>query len=210
MNYKTSTNSTLLAYLKEGDEAAFQEIYLRHWQKLFSIAKTKLPATESPEDFVQDLFVRLWEQRADLRIDNLDAYLYTSLKYSIINRYKATLTQEKYVFYAQRLQSTEQSTEEYIALNDLMASVEQHLSELPEKTRQIFRLNRLEYKSAKEISLQLSIPERTVEYHITSALKQLRPLLQDYFILALFLLFEITYRNIIFYQELFAVLSPGI
>ncbi|UFH57136.1 sigma-70 family RNA polymerase sigma factor [Spirosoma sp. KNUC1025] len=187
MDYKTSTDSTLLAYLKEGDEAAFQEIYFRHWRKLFIIAKTKLPSTESPEDFVQDLFVRLWEQRAFLLIDNLAAYLYTSLKHAIINRYKATLTQDKYVLYAQNLQASEHSTEEQIALSDLMASVEQHLNELPEKTRQIFRLNRLEYKSVREISAQLSIPERTIEYHINSALKILRPLLKDYFLIALLL-----------------------
>ena len=187
MDYKTSTDSTLLAYLKQGDEDAFQEIYFRHWKKLFITAKAKLPSTESPEDFVQDLFVRLWEQRESLLIDNLAAYLYTSLKHAIINRYKSTLTREKYVLYAQNLQSVEYSTEEQVALSDLMASVEQHLNELPEKTRQIFRLNRLEYKSAKEISAQLSIPERTVEYHINSALKLLRPLLRDYFIIALIL-----------------------
>lgn len=188
MNYKTLTDADLLTYLKEGDETAFQEIYFRHWKKLFLVAQSKLPSTDSPEDFVQDLFVKLWEQHEELRIDNLPAYLYTSLKHAIINRYRTTLTQDKYKLYAQSATPFEHSTEEYIALNDLMTAVEQHLSELPEKTRQIFRLNRLEYKSAKEISALLDIPERTVEYHITSALKVLRPLLQEYFVLALFLL----------------------
>ncbi|GAB4034355.1 RNA polymerase sigma factor [Spirosoma gilvum] len=185
MDYRSLPDTTLLIYLKKGDEAAFQEIYFRHWKKLYTIARNKLPSTDSPEDMVQDLFVKLWEQRETLLIENLGAYLHTSLKYAVINLFKARLTREKYVEHAQSFSSAEHYTEEQIALNDLMASVEQQLNDLPEKTRQIFRLNRLEYKTAKEISAQLDIPERTVEYHISVALKQLRPLLQDYFMLAI-------------------------
>jgi RNA polymerase sigma-70 factor (family 1) len=184
MDYKTLPDTALLIYLKKGDEPAFQEIYMRHWRKLFTIARNKLPSTDSPEDMVQDLFVKLWEQRENLIIENLGAYLHTSLKNAIINLFRARLIREKYVEHAQSFSSNEQTTEEQIALNDLMATVELQLNDLPEKTRQIFRLNRLEYKSAKEISAQLGIPERTVEYHISLALKLLRPLLQDYFVLA--------------------------
>ncbi|GAB2530728.1 RNA polymerase sigma factor [Spirosoma aerophilum] len=189
MEYKTLPDAALLIYLKKGDESAFQEIYVRHWRKLFTVARNKLPSTDSPEDMVQDLFVKLWEQRENLLIENLSAYLQTSLKYAIINLFKARLIREKYVEHAQSFSSNEESTEEQIALNDLMTSVEQQLNDLPEKTRQIFRLNRLEYKSAKEISVQLDIPERTVEYHISLALKLLRPLLQDYFVLAITLFY---------------------
>ncbi|AUD01337.1 sigma-70 family RNA polymerase sigma factor [Spirosoma pollinicola] len=185
MEYKTLPDAVLLIYLKQGDESAFQEIYVRYWRKLFTIARNKLPSTDSPEDMVQDLFVKLWEQRRNLLIENLGAYLHMSLKYAIINLFKARLVREKYVEHAQSFLPNEQSTEEQIALNDLMATIEHQLNDFPEKTRQIFRLNRLEYKSAKEISDQLGIPERTVEYHINLSLKLLRPLLQDYLVLAI-------------------------
>lgn len=185
MDYKALPDTALLTYLKKGDEAAFQEIYFRHWRRLYIIARNKLSATDSPEDMVQDLFVKLWEQRENLLIENLGAYLHTSLKYAVINLFKARLTRERYVEHAQSFAPVVNHTEEQIALNDLMASVEQQLNDLPEKTRLIFRLNRLEYKTAKEISTQLSMPERTVEYHISQALKLLRPMLQDYFALAL-------------------------
>ena len=187
MEYKNFSDAALLTYLKRGDEAAFQEIYLRHWKKLYTVARNKLPSTDSPEDMVQDLFVKLWEQRESLLIDNLGAYLHTSLKNAVINLFKARLTQERYVEHAQSFALAEHYTEEQIALNDLMASLLKQLHDLPEKTRLIFQLNRLEYKNAREISVQLNIPERTVEYHINLALKLLRPLLQDYFILAVVL-----------------------
>lgn len=189
MEYRNLSDKALLECLKKGDAAAFQEIYMRHWRKLYATARAKLPATDSPEDMVQDLFVRLWEQREQLAIDNLGAYLHTSLKYAVINLFKARLTRERYVEHAQTVAYAGHDTEEEIALNDLMGTVLRQLNDLPEKTRLIFQLNRLEYKSAKEIAARLEIPERTVEYHIHLALKRLRPLLQDYFMLAVVLWF---------------------
>ena len=138
---------------------------------------------------MQDIFLRLWERRGSLRIDQVEAYLLTAIRYSIINHYKATLVQEKYAGFAYT-SFTEASftTDEQLNLDELMNAVEQHLNDLPEKTSQIFRLNRLEYRSVKEISLQLNVPERTVEYHISQALRTLRHYLRDYLLAGLLLI----------------------
>lgn len=181
MEYKILTDSDLLEYLKRGDAAAFQEIYSRHWRNLLLMARQKLPSGDNPEDLVQSLFVRLWEQREKLGVDNLGGYLYASLRNTIINQFRSRMIQEKYTLHAQVLASPyTQNTEEEVELNDLMALLERQLETLPEKTRKIFTLNRLEYKSVREISAMIGIPERTVEYHISHAIKQLRPVLKDY------------------------------
>lgn len=180
MEYARVHDQELVLRLKKGDVAAFQEIYSRHWRKLLGMARSKLPATDSPEDLVQDLFVALWEQRERATISNLSAYLYTSLRNAIINKYRVKLLHEKYAVQSQSVLVSAQNTEEEIALNDLMASVEKELEDLPEKTHRIFRLNRLEYKSVKEIATLLHIPERTVEHHITTAVRKLRVVLKDY------------------------------
>ena len=75
------------------------------------------------------------------------------------------------------------TVDESIAFNELSTAIEKSIEKLPEKTRRIFTLNRLEYKSVKEISEQLTIPERTVEYHITQGLKALRIHLKEFMIL---------------------------
>ena len=51
------------------------------------------------------------------------------------------------------------------------------------KTREIFTLNRLEGRSVIEIARLLNLPERTVEYHITVALRHLRGHLKEYIVL---------------------------
>lgn len=188
MEYNILTDAELVFHLKKGDAYAFREIYFRHWKKLLLIARNKLPSTDNPEDLVQDIFVTLWEQRETLSITNLGAYLYTSLRNAVINRFRSRLLYEKYALQTQEVLSFAQNTEEEIALTDLMAAVERQLEDLPQKSQVIFRLNRLEYKSVKEISSQLNIPQRTVEHHISQVIRKLRLVLKDYLVMILLLL----------------------
>ena len=188
MDYKGLSDAALFNFLKANDEIAFQEIYLRHWKRLLVIARGKLPLTDNPEDVVQDLFVKLWENRHTQTVENPSAYLTTALKHAIINIFRSRIVKEKYAVHLQSSQPVEYNTEHQVALNDLISSVHRQVQELPEKTREIFILNRLEYKSAREISSQLHISERTVEYHISHALKTLRPYFHEYFLLLLLLL----------------------
>lgn len=180
MNYQTINDAVLLSWMKGGDEAAFQEIYKRYWKKLYLIARSKLQPEESPEDLIQDLFIKLWENRQVLEIENLSAYLSTSLRYAVINLYKSRLTKEKYLVHQQYTTGSDTGTEEEIACNELMLSLNRQVQVLPEKTRTIFHLNRFEYKTVKEIAQQLGIPERTIEYHIHQAQKLLKAALQEY------------------------------
>ena len=188
MDYKSLSDAALFNFLKANDEIAFQEIYLRHWKRLLVIARGKLPLTDNPEDVVQDLFVKLWENRHTQTVENPSAYLTTALKHAIINIFRSRIVKEKYAVHLQSSQHVEYNTEHQVALNDLISSVHRQVQELPEKTREIFVLNRLEFKSAREISSQLHISERTVEYHISHALKTLRPYFHEYFLLLLLFL----------------------
>ena len=62
------------------------------------------------------------------------------------------------------------------------------LSELPEQTRNIFVLNRLDYKSRKEIAQTLGVSQQKVDYHINKANDHLRLKLKDYIPLILLFL----------------------
>ena len=188
MDYKSLSDAELFNFLKANDEVAFQEIYLRHWKRLLKIARGKLPLTDSPEDIVQDLFVKLWENRHIQDVENPSAYLTTALRHVIINVFRSRLVKEKYAMHLQALPAMEYNTEHQVALNELVTSLHKQVGELPLKTREIFVLNRFEFKSAREISSQLDISERTVEYHISHALKALRPYFQEYFLFLLFVL----------------------
>ncbi|MBD2700073.1 RNA polymerase sigma-70 factor [Spirosoma sp. BT702] len=192
MNLKSLPDEILLIRLRTGDEAAFREIYLRYWKKLYATARRKIESQDAVEELLQELFLKLWERRNELRIERLDAYLFTAIRYAIINHIKSTLIHEKYTEYAYaHLPEASSSTDEQMELDELMAVVEKQLNDLPEKTREIFKLNRLECQSVKQISSNLNVPERTVEYHLSHAVKTLRTYLRSYLLPSLLLLITV-------------------
>jgi len=57
---------------------------------------------------------------------------------------------------------------------DISRLLDQGIAELPEKCREVFLLSRNEHLSHRQISERLGISEKTVDDHITRALKKLR------------------------------------
>lgn len=175
------TGSSVVERLREGDEKAFREIYLRYWKRLLLTAHRKVSSREEAEELVQNLFVSLWEKREEAVIENVERYLFTSLKYLVLNHIRSRMMEARYVSYAERTQSQKDNgTEASVALSDLAEALEAGLSCLPEKTMVIFKMNRQEHHSVKEIAQSLNLPTRTVEYHLSKALKALRIHLKEF------------------------------
>ena len=169
----------LLSALRAGDEQAFAVIYKRYWYHLYSAAYSKLQSHEAAEEIVQDLLVTLWEKRSVLLITNLGHYLNVSLKNRCIDHIRRNTTKEKYWQYIQSYFPVMNVEEEVIA-NELEDALEKGIEELPEKSRVIFKLNRFEGLSNSEIASKVKLSEKSVEYHITKSLKQLRKYLKDF------------------------------
>lgn len=132
------------------------------------------------------------EKRATQQIENLGGYLYQSLKYQIIGHYRKQLLAERYS--NATLNKSFQhnpSPENEVNFQEITAIFERVLRQLPEKTSQIFRLSRLEFKTTREISELLQMSERTVEYHITQSLKLLRQQLKDFLPTGILLFFSL-------------------
>ncbi|GAB3316076.1 RNA polymerase sigma factor [Larkinella ripae] len=181
MEYSVLSDAVLVKRLQSGDEEAFQAIYHKYWHPLFVVARKKLYSQENAEELIQDLFVDLWERRATIQIEDLKKYLFGAVKYKILNQIKSLLIKQKYEnFKNTSLSDFDCRTEELLAYEDLNSALEKGIAHLPDKTRQIFRLNRLENQSVRQISASLCIPERTVEYHIMQSLRTLRSHLKEY------------------------------
>ena len=76
---------------------------------------------------------------------------------------------------------------EEIYSSEITGIVEKTLQSLPEQTRRIFEMSRYESIPVKEIAQELSLSTKSVEYHITKALKLLRVALKEYLPLFYFL-----------------------
>ena len=82
-----------------------------------------------------------------------------------------------------RDQLFDDSNNESIAFNELRMMLEKSMSDLPEKCQEVFRMSRVQHLGIQEIAQQLNISHKTVENHLTKALKHLREDLGDFLIL---------------------------
>jgi RNA polymerase sigma-70 factor (ECF subfamily) len=174
--YGDQADEKLLTLLKDGHEEAFDCLYYRYRNKLFSIAYNRLKSKEIAEELVQDVFADIWQKRSSLHLrNNLSSYLCTAIKYAVLDHIRAQKTKDKYV--AEMLKSSENaspSLEQNLYVDELDYHLNKSIDALPEKCREVFTLSRYENYSVREIAEKLDISPETAKYHIAHALKKLR------------------------------------
>lgn len=174
--YIKFSDSNLLTLLSQGDMVAFEELYERYWSKLYSAAYKRLSNREAAEEVVQDIFTSVWLKRSSLVIySSFENYLYTSVKYMVFASFQKETNRKTYENYAMHVNThVDNSTVEEIDCNELKRNVSSEVEKLPEKRRKVYELSRREFRSNKEIAFSLGISEKTVENHLTRALRTLR------------------------------------
>lgn len=176
----------LLNDLRSGKEEAFSQIFTQHWPSLYRIARSKVRSHEEAEEIIQQVFSNLWAKRKTLLISNLSFYLQAAVRNRIINELRSRITHEKYwTYYKNFIPTQKDVTEEDVAFEDLNEALETAVNRLPEKSRQVFRLSRLEGRSTAEIANLLKLSEKAIEYHITKSLKEIRLQLKDFILIVL-------------------------
>lgn len=165
----------LITMLSMGNEDALAQLYSRYWDKLLAVAINRLGVEAEAEECVQDVFLSLWKRRSEIVLKHsISTYLWVAVKHQVINRLDAR--------YAKRtLRTTElvddlltPSSEELLLEKELREQINQTVARLPEKCRMVYHLSREEGKSNKEIARELNISEKTVEGHVTRALRDIR------------------------------------
>ncbi|WP_316815176.1 RNA polymerase sigma-70 factor [Pedobacter nyackensis] len=174
--YATYTDPELVSLLKKDDHIAYAEIYNRYKWVLYLHALRRIGDREQSKDIVQELFLALWDKRAnfDLR-SHLSGYLYTSVRNRIIKYIAHQKVESAYVnSVKETLNEGKCITDHSIREKSLAAIIEKEIAELPEKMREVFILSRKHNLNHKEIALQLGIEDTTVKRQISNALKILR------------------------------------
>ena len=170
-------------------EEGFKYIYELFYPRLWYFVKEYIKNEQDSKDIMQDIFMTLWEKRDSLKADtNLNAYLFTLAKNQCLNYLKHKQVMEKY---AKEAETEQEMMLTYYAMNafdpeqmdieSLELMVEEAIKQLPEQCRKVFELDRFEGLKYKEIAQKMGISVKTVEAHISNALKILRIALKDTF-----------------------------
>lgn len=184
--------------LTEGNEKAFRSIMDLWYSRLYNFANGYLNHAENTKEVIQDVFLKLWDTRQKLSANtNLNAYLFTLTR----NRCIDLIRREKLMFQfrTDKQEEYRQLSENFEALSDpildnlfameIQDEINRTISELPEQCQKVFVMSRVKGMNNREISQTLVLSEKTIESHLTKALKIIRLALERKFPESINLLF---------------------
>jgi RNA polymerase sigma-70 factor (ECF subfamily) len=172
----------------------YEIVYKTYFKPLHYYAVTLVQDSETAEEMVQNVFLKLWEKRESLEIQSsLQAYLYKSVYFESLNHLKREKIKLNYVKHKTWAMEQEDKVHSTASLNhkELQQRFREALRDLPEQCRTVFQLSRFEELKYREIASYLGISEKTVENHMGKALRVLRGKLVDFLVLALVSIFHL-------------------
>jgi len=166
----------ILEELKKGNHFAFQQIFEHYSKQLFLFSLSYLKSREAAEDIIQEVFIKVWNHRSEIKTDtSFRSYLFT-ITLNSVRKHFEKLSRQNELKHNILVDLTASGPE----LDDrpdyrfLLDKLEEFINRMPEKRRMVFIKKKIEGKSQKEISEELDITTKTVEYHISEAMKFLK------------------------------------
>lgn len=126
---------------------------------------------QTAADMVQEVFCRAAASGQADRLDNPGGFLRRIARNLLIDTGRRARTRGIAVPLEENGDTASPATQELaLEAEDLLRLYEQAVAQLPEKTRRVFLLHRVEERSYREIHELLGISVATVEYHMMKAL----------------------------------------
>ena len=155
----------ILQSLRQGSYDAFDALYMRYAPHVEAFAFCMLKNRSEAEDLAHDIFLKIWETRESIgRIKSLRSYLFRMTKNAVFDIFEHKSVQTRY---EQRLPHAE----------DLLMIIDRPVEQMPEQRQRVFRLSRYEGLSHQQIAQKLGVTPKTVEYHIRTALAELKKII---------------------------------
>lgn len=168
-------NNKLIKELKKGNSNAYTFLVEKYNQKLCAYAFSLTHDYDLAQDIVQNVFIRLWHQRAKLKNEFvIQRFLYKLIYNEFIDQYrkmKSTMVIEKK--YIDALDAIIEDTDKS-RIEKLINLVKKEIENLPPKCKQTFLLSKQEGLTNIEISEYLNVSIKTVEAQITKAFSIIR------------------------------------
>ena len=169
-------DAELIIEIKNNNEQAFYEIYMRYNTLLFIYAHRKLLDEEEAKDIVQEVFINLWHHRANLPDDlALSAYLYKAVLNKVLNVYKHKDVLQRFADdQLSQVNAAPNDTDFLIREKDIQAMIDQEIDAMPARMKEIYLLKKHYFLSTKAIAEELQLSEHTVSTQLKRAAKLLK------------------------------------
>jgi RNA polymerase sigma-70 factor (ECF subfamily) len=181
------SDAELAMRIRTGSYEAFTVLFRTHYTSLVAFARGFVGSEDDAEEIVQDVFVRVWDRRHDWQLEgSIRGYLFGATRNRAMNaarrRRAGWRWEAAYVLDPDRVGLGRGLPQPDLSVRaaELDAAVTRAIGRLPEQCRITYTLRWHHELTYAEIAHALDISIKTVESHISKALKALRRQLADY------------------------------
>ena len=161
--------------LQGGDANSFNLFYREYVDEISRYVKMFLKSDVLTEDVTQDVFIKFWENSFKFEsVDNIRGFLYSTAKNNCLNILKRSLLDDKLMVSILNNYELEPSVDFLIYRKEYREYIDKVLNTVPEQSRVVFRMCKIEGRSYEEVAEQLNISKNTVKKHIVRTLSVLR------------------------------------
>ncbi len=169
------------------DNPEFEAFFRAYYQRIAAFIFRIIGSYDAAEDITTDIFLVLWERREAISDEvHMRKLLFRAARNSSLNYLRNERNREELI---ERTTPGNENTLHMASWPDLQASVAHDevdslvmaiLSDMPEQRRSVYSLRWEQELSYNEISKLLGISAKTVEMHVSLALRELRERLRPY------------------------------
>jgi len=163
-----------------GDRAHFLQVFLSQRSQMEALVSRRVGCRATAADLVQDLFVRFW-RRPLVQVEELGTYLLRCAGNIAIDhlRSEGTRVRANEGLMAEPAHCSGGEPQAALEAGNDLRHVEAALRALPERTRQIFLLNRIHGRKYAEIAKAMGLSQSAVEKHMMRALEACKASLRE-------------------------------
>lgn len=158
----------------------FHDIFLSYEKSLYQLALHLCKDADIARDIVHDVFMKLWEIRAQLQeIQSIEGFLFVLTRNKVMDHLRKVSSDERLKQAIWKsMQDIVVTEEDRLESKEFQEQLQSAIERLPPQRKAVYLL-RDEGYDYKEIADKLQISRHTVKNHVSAALKALRRVLNS-------------------------------
>ncbi|MDR1672254.1 MAG: RNA polymerase sigma-70 factor [Bacteroidales bacterium] len=163
------------------NHASLRQLFDHYFDPLCRYLSYYHPNRMIVEEVVQDVFVKIWNERETLRITSIKAWLFTAARHRMLNHIRDEKRRHTVIEAWIKHESEKTEGEECFNIDEFTQHIQTAVHILPSKCREIFTLGKTENLTYRQIAERLNISVKTVETQMGIALRKIRHYLSDFY-----------------------------
>ncbi|MDD4753527.1 MAG: RNA polymerase sigma-70 factor [Desulfitobacteriaceae bacterium] len=163
-----------LKQLSQNSEYAYRAIFLKYYSKIKFFISHLVKSEVIAEDITQDIFLKIWMMREEISVvESLNSYLFQMARNAVYTYMQKQVNQTSFDLLENTYKNCFSVDEDY-EFRELEQMIFQSIKEMPSQRAKVFSLSRIEGMKNAEIAIKLKLSKKTVENHLSLALKELK------------------------------------